>query len=303
MKRFIQFIVVLGIIGLAVFYVVTMPKTLESGALAGGDADLSNGETMFNVGGCSSCHAVPKASGEAKLVLAGGHEFKTDFGIFYAPNISPDPTHGIGAWTELQFANALIHGVSPQGQHYYPAFPYTSYKNMTMADVRDLFAYMQTLPVSDVASKEHAVGFPFNIRRSLGGWKFLYYGRGNKVAGDTGPGGNNRGAYLVNGPGHCGECHTPRDFLGGWKNGQAFAGGPNPDGPGKIPNITPGASTVGSWSVDEIVEYLDSGFTPDFDSAGGTMADVVANTAKLSADDRRAIAEYIKSVPAIENGN
>jgi mono/diheme cytochrome c family protein len=162
----------------------------------------------------------------------------------------------------------MLAGVSPKGEHYYPAFPYTSYTRMTDQDIADLFAFLNTLPPSDVASLPHQIGFPFNIRRSLGGWKFLFFSDQPRVT----LGGPDteiaRGQYLVEGPGHCGECHTPRNLIGGFVSDAWLSGAQNPDGEGVIPNITPGSKSIGDWSKSDIAYYLESGFTPDFDSAG-----------------------------------
>lgn len=225
--------------------------------------------------------------------LGGGQAFASDFGTFYAPNISPDPNHGIGSWNAVQFAQAVTRGVSPRGGHYYPAFPYTAYRHMTATDVLDLWAYMQTLPADQTSNKPHDVAFPFNIRRGLGLWKVLY-GRGDFVlTGDLTPA-QLRGRYLVEGLAHCGECHTPRGALGGIQRSAWLRGAPNPSGKGKIPGITPDQL---EWSEGELVEYFTSGFTPEYDSAGGKMADVVGNLAQLPETDRAAIAAYLKALP------
>ena len=191
----------------------------------------------------------------------------------------------------------MVKGTSPDGEHLFPALPYTSYQRMKLDDVRDLFAYLKTLPAVQAQSKPHDVPFPFNIRRTLGGWKFLFLD-GKPFQPDAAKSAAwNRGAYLVNGPGHCAECHSPRNFLGGIVESQRFAGGPDPGGDGWIPNITQRA--LGDWSEKVIAEMLETGMTPD-DKVSGAMAEVVRNTAQLSAEDRAAIATYIKSLPPVE---
>ncbi len=300
MRRFIRWIVFLGLIGLAVFWWITIPDRIDPADVANLNPDLANGEQVFYAGGCASCHAAPKAEADAKKVLAGGLEFASPFGTFIAPNISPGP-EGLEGWTAEDLANAMIHGTSPEGTHYFPAFPYGSYSRASLQDIVDLKAYLDTLPVSDVANKPHDVPFPFNIRRSLAGWKFLFASSEPRI--DVG---NDpqllRGQYLVEGLGHCGECHTPRNALGGFKSASWLGGGPNPDGPGRIPNITPHETGL-TWSVEDIAEYLNSGFTPEFDVAGGAMADVVLNTGNLTAEDRAAMAAYLKKVPALASEN
>lgn len=298
MKRLFLILILLGLAGLGAFWGLTAPRTLPEGAMDGLSGDPARGERIFTAGGCASCHAAPGAEGEARRVLAGGRAFKTDFGTFYAPNISPSPEHGIGGWSALDLANALRHGTSPEGQHYYPAFPYTSYVHMELADIADLHAFLQTLPASDTPNRAHDVGFPFNIRRTLGGWKLLFLREDWVIAGDLSPE-ELRGRYLVEALGHCGECHTPRNTLGGWKRDRWLAGGPNPDGKGRIPNITPHPDGIGAWSTLDIVTYLNSGFTPEYDVAGGSMAEVIENTRQLPPEDHAAIAAYLKRVPPL----
>jgi len=241
-------------------------------------------------------HAVPEA--EDKTRLGGGLALKSPFGTFYVPNISSDRHDGIGAWSEADFVTALSRGTSPDGRHYYPAFPYTSYQRMRVADVRDLFAYLKTLPAVSGAVRDHDLPFPFNIRRAVGLWKFLYVD-GKPFTSDPAKSAVlNRGAYLVEGPGHCAECHSPRNFFGGIIAAQRFAGGPNPEGKGWIPNITP--KELGDWSEKDIAYLLETGQTVDGDTVGGSMAEVVRHTEQLAADDRTAIAAYIKSLPPVE---
>ena len=296
MRRFILSFVALVVFGLAALYFATKPWGLiGQGALSFRQANLANGETMFNAGGCASCHATPNHKDRTRL--GGGLALKTAFGTFRMPNISPDPRHGIGAWSEAEFANAMLRGVGRNGEHLYPAFPYTSYQRMALDDVRDLFAFLKTLPAEAVPSEPHALTFPFNIRRVLGLWKLLYLD-GKPFAPDPAKSAQlNRGAYLVEGPAHCAECHSSRDRLGGIVPERRFAGGPDPEGKGWIPNITPHTDGLASWSDKDIAYLLESGLTPDGYAVESTMADVVANTSKLPADDRAAMAAYVKSLP------
>ena len=297
MKRIFLGLCLLGVIGAALFFVITRPTRVDAEAMVALTGDATRGEQVFWAGGCAACHTAEKASGEALLLLSGGRRFATDFGTFIAPNISPDATHGIGGWTTADLANAMIHGTSPDGKHYYPAFPYASYIHASLQDIADLKAFLDTLPASNRANDPHEVGFPFNIRLALGGWKFLFLSDTPAIPTADLTDIEKRGQYLVEGLGHCGECHTPRNALGGRQMSRWLAGGPNPDGEGKIPNITPAKLT---WSEAEIAEYLTSGFTPDFDSVGGSMAGVVTNTSHLTPEDRTAIAAYLKKVPASE---
>ncbi|MBV0912109.1 cytochrome c [Anianabacter salinae] len=294
MRRALVALCVLAVLGLGVFWIVTAPKSANATALAGIEPDVARGEWVFNASGCASCHSAPEAAGEAKLELAGGQAFATDFGTFYAPNISPSEA-GIGGWSALDLVNAVQNGVSPSGDHYYPAFPYTSYARAETSDIVSLHAYMQTLPAIDTPSRPHDVGFPFNIRRSLGGWKLLF-ARDGWVLDGVLTQDQARGRYLAEALGHCGECHTARNALGGPDMAAWLGGAPNPTGRGTIPNITPGGL---DWSEGEIAEYLSSGFTPEFDTVGGHMVAVVDNFAKLDAADRAAVAAYLKAVPAV----
>lgn len=288
----IKLLALCAVLGAGGAWVLTRPATLPVDFAAGHVPDSANGALVFAAAGCASCHAAPDATGDAKLTLAGGYSFASDFGTFYAPNISPAP-QGIGGWTLPDFARAITKGVSPQGQHYYPAFPYTAYSHMTDGDVADLFVYMQGLPASDTASKAHDVGFPFNIRRALGLWKVMF-GDDDFVLTEAATPTLERGRYLVEALAHCGECHTPRNALGGLDRSAWLSGAPNPSGKGRIPDITPAGL---DWSESDLVYYFESGFTPDYDSAGGSMAAVVNNLAQLPESDRVAIAAYLKALP------
>ena len=293
MRRLLFVLLGCAVLGAALGWFLTRPAALDPDYGSDLSADPEAGALIFAAGGCVSCHAVPKSEGEAQLVLAGGLAFPSDFGTFYAPNISPDPTHGIGSWTLPQFAHALTKGVSPAGQHYYPAFPYTAYGHLAPQDVADLFAYMRTLPTSDTPSKAHEVSFPFNIRRGLGAWKLLF-ANDDYVLGGEHDAEVLRGRYLAEGLAHCGECHTPRNALGALDRSAWLTGAPNPSGKGKIPGITPAQL---DWSRVDLVAYFTTGFTPDYDSAGGEMAEVVRNLAQLPESDREAIAAYLKALP------
>jgi mono/diheme cytochrome c family protein len=251
---------------------------------------------MFNAGGCASCHAVPDQPD--RLRLGGGVAIKSPFGTFYAPNISSDPTDGIGKWSEAEFVNAVMHGVSPDGGHYFPAFPYTSYQHARREDVFDLFAYLKTLPAVAGKVRDHDVRFPFNIRRNVGIWKFLFLDDKPFVPDSAKSPQWNRGAYLVNSFGHCAECHSPRNALGGITAAQRFAGGPNPEGEGWVPNIT--QKGLGEWSAKDIAYFLKTGELPDGDSVGGAMTRVIKNTSQLPDDDLAAMADYLKSLPPVD---
>ncbi len=288
----------------AAFWFLTLPVVVTASVLPSYTPNLDNGKTMFAIGGCASCHAVPNKDPDKvdRTRLGGGLALKSPFGTFYVPNISPDPKDGIGDWSEANFVTALWKGTSEHGNNLYPAFPYTSYQHMELNDVRDLFAYLKTLPPVPGKARRHDLRFPFNERRLLGGWKLLFLHGGPFVPDASKPAQWNRGAYLVNGPGHCAECHSPRNVLGAIIDSQRFAGGPALDGDGWVPNITPAGLQHGDdvWSEKDIASYLNDGMTPSGDYAGGAMAEEIRNTALLSADDRAAIANYIASLPPVQ---
>lgn len=306
-RKLISAALLCGLAGAGVFWFLTQPVHIDRTAidkLAAGD--VKNGEQVFYAGGCASCHAAPGAEGEARLVLSGGHELKTDFGTFTAPNISPSAA-GIKDWTLAEFSDAMLQGIGRNGEHLYPSFPYTSYTRMKLQDVADLYAFMKTLPASDEVSKPHELGFPYNIRRGLGLWKMLYLDKAPAVQLNNPDTQLQRGQYLVEALGHCGECHTPRNILGGlektkWLAGAVSAETDSQGRRGVVPNITDGEGGISSWSVSDIAYGLETGFTPDFDSMGGAMTDVIANTSKLQPADREAIAVYLKAIPAHKNG-
>jgi mono/diheme cytochrome c family protein len=250
---------------------------------------------VFNAGGCASCHAVPNQPD--RLKLGGGLAIPSPFGTFYAPNISPHESDGIGRWTEAEFFTAVRAGVSPRGTHYFPAFPYTSYAHANADDIRDLFAYLKTLKPVSGKVRDHDVPFPFDIRRNVGIWKLLFFDGKPFVPDGAHSAQWNRGAYLVNGLGHCAECHSPRNFLGGIITAQRFAGGPNPEGEGWVPNIT--QKGLSDWSAKDIDYLLKTGQTPDGDSAGGSMVRVIKNTSQLPDADQAAMAEYVKSLAPV----
>ena len=249
------------------------------------------GAYLAAAGDCQGCHTDLKGNGPA---LAGGRALATQFGAFYAPNITFDKTAGIGTWSEEDFHRAMRSGQGAHGEFLYPVFPYTAFSGMTDQDISDLYAFLRAQPTQSQPSKADAVKFPFNMRPLLGFWRVLFFREGplQPVQGQTAEW--NRVRYLAEAVAHCGECHTPRNALGGLDNSRAYAGDPHGPG-GKTPNITPGGK-LAKWSVDDIAELLDSGMTPDGDYTGGEMATVVNGTGKLSTADKHAIAIYVKSL-------
>jgi mono/diheme cytochrome c family protein len=287
-----------------IFCVLTAPLTSDAEDLPRHEPDLVNGELMFWVGGCASCHASPTS----KLLLAGGKALNTAFGTFYVPNISTDPEFGIGDWSMSEFVNAMVNGVSPSNQHYYPAFPYTYYRKMYVEDVMDLRAFLDTLPASNNNSESHDLSFPYSFTRGIGLWKLLYSAPSKIQSNGLDFSPIQRGKYLVEGPGHCGACHTPRDIFGGSIKERHLAGARslevNLDSPDEKaewnPNITPHTEGLASWSERDIAYFFETGFTPEFDTVGGSMVDVQENMAHIPAADLQAISSYLKSLSGID---
>ena len=277
------------------FWYLTAPEDYAAVDLPAHQPDLANGERLFWIGGCGSCHAAPDARGDDKVRLAGGLVLETPFGGFVVPNISPDPATGIGGWTTADFVQAMRLGVSPDGRHYYPAFPYASYARMPVEDLLDLDAYLRTLPAVENRVGDHELNFPFNTRRGIGLWKRLYLDATWVAEIDASDPVQVQGRYLVEGPGHCGECHTARDAIGGTDRSVWLAGAVAAEGDGTVPNITPGG--IGDWSASDIVYAFESGFKPDYDTLGGSMTSVQDNLSRLPREDREAIAAYLLALP------
>ncbi len=264
------------------------------------DAAIRRGEYLFHAGGCAGCHTDVKNKGP---VGAGGRAIPTPFGTFYGPNITPDREFGIGGWSKDDFRRALRDGVRPDRRSYFPVFPYTSFTKIVDNDASDLWAYLRSLPPAARANKPHDVTFPFNLRFMQHFWKVLFFASGPFQADPARSAEINRGAYLTQALGHCGECHTPRNLFGGAKALRALAG--TPDGPegAQVPNITPDAATgIGKWSRADFDDLLAQGMTPDGDFVGATMAEVVRETtSNLSQSDRKAMIAYLRSLPPIQN--
>jgi len=286
--------------GLAFGVAQVLAVTHGADALAEASA-VERGKYLLYAGGCIACHT-DKATLKAKgPILGGGRILKTPFGTFFGPNITPHPKHGIGRWTEAQFRRALRYGRAPSGRHYYPAFPYTSFTRMTDRDVGALWAYLRTLKPVDRPNKPHELAFPYNIRFLVTFWKWMNFRSGPLAPDPAKSKPWNRGAYLVRALGHCGECHTPRNSLGGLKRNLSMSG--SADEKDGAPNITPHKETgIGSWSAEDLVSALKLGILPDGDFVGGEMTEVVEyNTSKLTDADLKAIATYLAALPPIRS--
>ena len=306
-RRFLLLLMTLVIFGGAGFWFLTSPDLFHAlrgrpvSLPSGFVADAGRGERLFWAGGCASCHQsqpqINSQPSENNRLLGGGYHLKTVFGTFVVPNISSHPQDGIGAWSFETFARAMREGVLPDGRHAFPAFPYAAYQRLSVSDLADLFAFLQALPPVQGRQPDHQLAFPFSLRRGVGLWKWLYLDGADFVVDSSQSVLWNQGAYLANGAGHCAECHSPRSLLGGIHESRRFAGGRSLEaGEGRIPNITPHPEGLGGWSVEDIEEFLKTGFTPEFDSVGGPMAEVVKNMGHLSAEDRHAFAVYLKSL-------
>ena len=258
------------------------------------------GAYLLRAAGCVACHTDYEHGG---TLLAGGRALKTPFGTFYTPNITADPKYGIGNWNKHDFITAMTRGISPDGTHYYPVFPYTAYSGITADDLSDLWAYLRTVPLSRAPNRKHDVKFPFSIRLTNWAWKLMFFRPKAHRTEPTHSPEWNRGSYLVTTLGHCSECHTPRNLLGATKSKYAYAGTKQgPDGE-KVPNITPDQKTgIGDWSQSDITWLLQTGFLPDGDVVGSLMADVVEHsTSHLTVDDQSAIAIYLQSLTPVRN--
>lgn len=260
---------------------------------------VERGAYMIKAAGCTTCHTNSKDGGAP---FAGGRALNTPFGTYYSPNITPDKQTGIGNWSDEDFVQALKHGISPQGDNYFPVFPYTTYTKLRDEDALAIKAYLFSLPAVSQPNREHDVAPPFSWRWTMSVWKLMFFDDGEWQDRADKDAQWNRGGYLVEAASHCGECHTPRNFMGALKTDMAYAG--TTDGPDGevVPNITPHKTGIGSWSEADIVFLLRDGLKPTYDDVQGSMAEAIEDGLKsLSEDDLQAIAVYIKSVPPIDN--
>jgi mono/diheme cytochrome c family protein len=263
--------------------------------------DPARGEQVFALAGGCGCHTPEKGP-----VGAGGVEIETPFGLFYSTNVTSDPTYGIGAWTDEEIARAIRSGTLRDGSVEAPTMPYQLYAGMADDDLRDLIAYLRTLPPAPVENRPHEVDLPLP-RLAFRAWRLLFAGSTERP--ETAPkSGVERGRYLTDHVSICGDCHTPRTRFGALDHALYLAGtahGPNHE---RVPNITTDDETgIGKWDQDEIVSLLKLGMKPDFDNVQGSMAEVVDGIAggpgygKAPDADLQAIAAYMKTVPPIDH--
>ena len=252
--------------------------------------DAKRGEYLSKAGGCRGCHTEEK---EKATPYAGGRALKTPFGTFYGPNITPHPQAGIGRWSEADFIRALREGRRPDGAHYFPAFPYPSFTFISDADLRDLWAYLRTVAPNGRQREPHQLGFLYRWRFLVGIWKWLFFTPGPFVPDAAASGVLNRGRYLTTALGHCGECHTPRNFLGAPKKSQSLAGAKD-----IAPNLTP--TRLKSWSDTDLRNFLTTGLTAEGDVPAKEMGEVITNTtSQLTQQDLNALIAYLRSVPPL----
>jgi len=291
MKKALLYLLGLAVIALALCWYIDLSHQARPVQLDADTGNVERGAYLARASGCIACHTNVDEGGAP---LAGGPPIDTPFGTFYAPNLTMDKEQGIGDWTLEDFARALRHGTSPDGQPYYPAFPYSFYTRLSDQDIADLWAAFQTVPAVAEPSKQQELSFPFNIRSGLPLWQALYLDDQRFEVDPQQSEQYNRGAYLVEAAAHCAACHTPRDLLGGLDQKQAMAGAEGMPGGGRSPAITANALKENGWTTDDLAYALRSGITPEGDVLGGSMAEVIRDgTSFLTDDDLQAIALYL----------
>jgi len=302
MKRTIAALILLAGAAGTAGWIAAAPDPRPADSLAAHQPDLDNGKRLYTASGCLSCHLPPKEDTAADRSLpSGGTALHTPAGTFYPPNITPDPETGIGGWTDIQFVNAVKLGISPDGQHFLPAFPYTSYTHMSDADVLDIKAYIDTLALVKAVNKtpDLPLGLPVEtvMRRGLGLWKMAAFEPAPFKPDASKDEVWNKGAYLVTGPGHCAECHTPRNMFMAMDQSRWLAGGPHPEGIGSVPSLRNLKARGRYKDVNDLATALEFGETLGYDKmSSGGMAAVQTNMSKLPPEDRTAIATYLMSL-------
>ena len=298
-RRRIAGLAAVALLALLAFLILTRPRAFETGPLPPASADLANGELVFRVGGCLACHAAPAGTPGAERALpTGGTPLPTPVGTFYPGNLTPDRETGLGGWTEAEFLTAMVHGVSPDRRHYFPAFPYRAYAVARSEDLRDLWAYLRQLPAVRAPGRAAEIRLLPLARRTVGLWKRLAGDPRPPAADPAQSAAWNRGAYLVHGPGHCGECHTPRNLLRIRDERRALAGGAHPAGEGKVPSLRGLVARHRYKDAAELALALQFGETLGYDKlASGGMGAIQTELSQLPPAEPRAIAEYLVSLP------
>jgi len=266
---------------------------------------IERGEYLALAGNCASCHTAD--GGE---LMSGGLAFETPFGTLYSTNITPDPETGIGSWTGLQFLNSMRQGIRPDGQHLYPAFPYTAFTKITDEDIVALFAYLKSIPSVRQEATENDISFPFNQRTLMAVWKAIFFDDGVYEPNETESEEWNRGAYLVEALTHCSACHSPRNVLGAEKSHMVMAGGEYVDKvpggalvPWSAPNLTSVPNGLGMWPLDEVAAYLKTGINTYVETFGPMNEVIINSTRHLGENDINAMAVYLKSLPPVADAS
>jgi len=292
MKHLWQSTALLLVVAVAGWFSLPLLATVPEFRLSSTTGDINRGAYLARASGCIACHTDIKGGGAP---LAGGAPLVTEFGTFVAPNLTTDPDHGIGAWSLEQFAIALRHGISPQGEPYYPAFPYEFYTRLSDQDIADLWAAFRTVAPISQPTQEHQLSFPFNLRRGLSLWQALFLDEASFTADTDQNQKYNRGKYLVESAAHCAACHSPRNLMGALKQDKLFEGADSTlEGENRIPAISAAALSEAGWTEADLSYALQTGVKLDGDVFGGSMAEVVKDgTGFLLKQDLDAIAYFL----------
>jgi mono/diheme cytochrome c family protein len=279
-----------------------LPLVIASEASGQTSEQVARGKYIFGAAAGCGCHTAPK-----QPLNAGGRKYDGPFGTVYSSNITPDPTTGIGKWTDEQIITATRSGLRPNGERLLPVHPYTVFNGMAAQDLKDLVAYLRSVPPVNRATPAKKITVPLFESVFLPAWLAAFAARETPPAAAP-TSGVARGEYLARAVSHCGECHTPRTMTMAVDNSRLMAGNPKNRGPegSAVPNITPDRETgIGSWTEEQIAEYLATGNKPDGDVAGGLMMEVIEGSSvgykDMTKADLQAIAKYLKSIPAVKN--
>jgi mono/diheme cytochrome c family protein len=284
------------VVAAVAFFGLSQPDPLPASTIPAHAADRANGEVLFHAGSCFACHKPPGGATQASLP-SGGSPFKTPIGTFYPQNLTPDAETGLGRWSEADFVNAMTRGLSPDGRHYFPAFPYMAYRAMKLTDILDLRAYLMSLRAVKAVAPRHRVLLLGLARRGVGLWKRLAFAQAPFAFASVGGDSVTRGAYLANAPGHCGECHTPKNLLMIEKLDRHMAGGPHPGGEGKVPSLRGLLERKKYKNAADLVLALQNGEELGYkDISSGGMGAIQSNLSQLPEADVRAIADYLVSL-------
>ena len=298
LRRFLMVCAVLALAGAAGAWVLSAPNPVSEAAIPAHTPDAGNGKVMYNAAGCFSCHKPgPELTDADPSLPSGGMALKTPVGVFYPPNLTPDPETGLGKWTDLDFVNAVQRGLSPEGQHLIPAFPYTSYARMKTEDVLDIRAYLATLTPVVSPEKPAEIPAPWLLRRGVGLWKHLGLDTTTWQPDPAQTASWNRGAYIANAPGHCNECHTPRNIFMVIDMSRQFEGGPHPEGQGKVPSLRDLVGRGKYKDAADLTLAFQNGEMFGYENmSSGGMGAVQTNLSKLPQADVEALADYIVSL-------